>query len=133
MHVIYFFATIRLALTLHLSCFTFCSIANPNLLGFGILLSWLYFQFIKMSGNVIEPRLKYHLFSDKIMDTVVNFQVLKLRDSFYVWIGTSNKLGNVTVAMPTKFVSFKPGHIYYQARIQGKAYRAYAPPKIFKD
>lgn len=65
-----------------------------------------------MSGNVIEPRLKYHLFSDKIMDTVVNFQVLKLRDSFYVWIGTSNKLGNVTVAMPTKFVSFKPKHIY---------------------
>lgn len=54
---------------------------------------------------MIEPQLKYHVFSDKIMDTVVNFQVLKLKDSFYVWIGSSNKLGNVTVAMPTKFVS----------------------------
>nr|XP_022321056.1 proteasome assembly chaperone 4-like [Crassostrea virginica] len=64
-----------------------------------------------MSGNVIEPRLKYHFFSDKIMDTVVNFQVLKLRDSFYVWIGTSNKLGNVTVAMPTKFSSVPSGSV----------------------
>lgn len=56
---------------------------------------------------MIEPQaqLKYHVFSDKIMDTVVNFQVLKLKDSFYVWIGSSNKLRNVTVAMPTKFVS----------------------------
>lgn len=54
---------------------------------------------------MIEPQLKYHVFSDKIMDTVVNVQVLKLKDSFYVWIGSSNKLGNVTVAMPTKFVS----------------------------
>ena len=113
MHVIYFFATILLALDLRCTFrVLFCSIANPNLLGFGILLSWLYFQFIKMSGNVIKPQLKYYLFSDKIMDTVVNFQVLKLKDSFYVWIGTSNKLGNVTVAMPTKFVSFKPKHIY---------------------
>lgn len=58
-------------------------------------------------SSMIEPQaqLKYHVFSDKIMDTVVNFQVLKLKDSFYVWIGSSNKLGNVTVAMPTKFVS----------------------------
>lgn len=58
-------------------------------------------------SSMIEPQtqLKYHVFSDKIMDTVVNFQVLKLKDSFYVWMGSSNKLGNVTVAMPTKFVS----------------------------
>lgn len=58
-------------------------------------------------SSMIEPQaqLKYHVFFDKIMDTVVNFQVLKLKDSFYVWIGSSNKLGNVTVAMPTKFVS----------------------------
>lgn len=56
-------------------------------------------------SSMIEPQLKYHVFSDKIMDTVVNFQVLKLKDSFYVWIGSSNKLRNVTVAMPTKFVS----------------------------
>lgn len=56
-------------------------------------------------SSMIEPQLKCHVFSDKIMDTVVNFQVLKLKDSFYVWMGSSNKLGNVTVAMPTKFVS----------------------------
>lgn len=64
----------------------------------------VYFRFITMS-SMIESQLKYHVFSDKIMDTVVNFQVLKLKDSFYVWMGSSNKLGNVTVAMPTKFVS----------------------------
>lgn len=64
-------------------------------------------------SSMIEPQLKYHVFSDKIMDTVVNFQVLKLKDSFYVWIGSSNKLGNVTVAMPTKFVSVVPIYSFW--------------------
>nr|XP_034300422.1 proteasome assembly chaperone 4-like [Crassostrea gigas] len=62
-------------------------------------------------SSMIEPQLKYHVFSDKIMDTVVNFQVLKLKDSFYVWMGSSNKLGNVTVAMPTKFSSVPSGSV----------------------
>lgn len=56
-------------------------------------------------ANVLQPQIKYHVFSDKIMDSVVNFQVMKLKDSFYIWIGTSCKLGNLTVAMPTEFVS----------------------------
>ncbi|XP_061184476.1 proteasome assembly chaperone 4-like [Saccostrea echinata] len=61
--------------------------------------------------NVIDPQLKYHVFSDKIMEKVVHFQVLKLKESFYIWICTSNKLGNLAVAMQTKFSSIPSGAV----------------------
>lgn len=47
----------------------------------------------------LTPTLNLHLFKDKIMDTEVYFQVLKLTDSFYLWVGKSNSFGDLSVAM----------------------------------
>ncbi|KAK3596752.1 hypothetical protein CHS0354_038749 [Potamilus streckersoni] len=53
------------------------------------------------SGNIPFPaNIAIHTFSEKIMDTYMYFQVLKLSDSFWLWIGSSPaKFGDFTVAM----------------------------------
>ncbi|XP_062609176.1 proteasome assembly chaperone 4-like [Saccostrea cucullata] len=61
--------------------------------------------------TILEPQLKYHVFSDKIMDKVFHFQVLRLKDSFFISVCTSNKLGNLAVAMQTKFSSIPSGAV----------------------
>lgn len=56
--------------------------------------------------NVKSGKPSIHTFSDKIMDKLMHFQVIKLDDSFHVWIGqTSGKFGEMSVAMNTKFSS----------------------------
>ena len=47
----------------------------------------------------IEPTIKVHEFHEKIMDTDVYFQVVKLQDSFHLWIGKSKHFGDLSVAM----------------------------------
>lgn len=51
--------------------------------------------------KVLEPTLKVHTFKDKIMEHEVFFQVIKLQDSFYIWLGKSSQFGDLSVAMVT--------------------------------
>lgn len=52
-----------------------------------------------------ECKFKVHTFSDTLLDQRVYFQILKMTDSFYVWIGTSPEMNALAVAMCTKYVS----------------------------
>ena len=47
----------------------------------------------------VEPTIIAHSFHVKIMDTDVYFQVIKLQDSFHLWIGKSKQFGDLSVAM----------------------------------
>ena len=47
----------------------------------------------------VEPSILLHTFHEKIMDTDVYFQVIKLQDSFHLWIGKSKQFGDLSVAM----------------------------------
>jgi len=49
----------------------------------------------------LQPTLSLHTFRDKVLDQDVYFQVLKLKDSFYVWFGKSENFGDLSVAMAT--------------------------------
>lgn len=51
--------------------------------------------------KILEPTISVHTFHDKILDQDVFFQVTKLHESFYLWFGKSNQLGDLSVAMPT--------------------------------
>ncbi|XP_060565225.1 proteasome assembly chaperone 4-like [Ruditapes philippinarum] len=51
--------------------------------------------------KLLEPTVYVHVFSDKILDQDVFFQVIKLQDSFYLWFGKSNQFGDLSVAMAT--------------------------------
>ncbi|CAH1779529.1 unnamed protein product [Owenia fusiformis] len=44
-----------------------------------------------------------HNFTGRCMETQVHFHVMKMKDSFMVWIGDSPKLDNFSMAMQTKF------------------------------
>ena len=52
-----------------------------------------------------EPTLDVHTFSDKIVEATMHFQVLRLSDSFFLWIGSSPQFNNLAMAMVTRFVS----------------------------
>ena len=52
-----------------------------------------------------ECKFKVHTFSDTLLDQKVNFQILKMTESLYVWIGTSPEMNALAVAMCTKYVS----------------------------
>jgi len=49
----------------------------------------------------LPPSIAVYTFRDKIMETDTYFQVLRLTDSFYLWIGKSNNCGDLSVAMAT--------------------------------
>lgn len=58
------------------------------------------------NGKVPEPvecKFTVHTFSDTLLDQKVHFQILKMTDSLYVWIGTSPEMGALAVAMSTKY------------------------------
>ena len=44
-------------------------------------------------------------FTEKILGLNVHFYVLRMRQSFVLWIGTERRLDSLSVAMPTRFVS----------------------------
>lgn len=52
-----------------------------------------------------ECKFTVHSFSDTLLDQKVHFQILKMTDSLYVWIGISPEMNALTVAMCTKYVS----------------------------
>ena len=54
----------------------------------------------------LECRLKMHSFSDKLAETQIHFQVLRMEQSFFVWIGISPpRFQNFAVAVQNRFVS----------------------------
>ncbi|OWF54208.1 proteasome assembly chaperone 4-like [Mizuhopecten yessoensis] len=51
-----------------------------------------------------KPSISVHTFHDQIIDNECFFQVIKLEDSFHLWIGNSPAtFGSFTVALQTKF------------------------------
>ncbi|KAK6185418.1 hypothetical protein SNE40_007660 [Patella caerulea] len=54
-----------------------------------------------MAENIVPcpSTLSIHNFSEKIMDIQVNYQVLKMEDSFHIWIGNEAEMGNMSLAM----------------------------------
>ena len=58
-----------------------------------------------------ECKFKVHTFFDTLLEQKVQFQILKMTDSLYVWIGTSSEMNALTVAMCTKYVSSLWKHV----------------------
>ncbi|NP_001187636.1 proteasome assembly chaperone 4 [Ictalurus punctatus] len=57
------------------------------------------------SGQVsIEP-IRTHDFSEKVLEQMVHFHVMKLTGGFFLWIGTSPVLSNLAVSMNSRFDS----------------------------
>lgn len=54
---------------------------------------------------MVESKFKVHTFSDTLLDQTVHFQVLKMKDSLYIWIGSSPELSSLAVAMCTRYDS----------------------------
>lgn len=49
-----------------------------------------------------------HNFSEKILEQVVHFHVMKLSGGFFLWVGSSPVLSNLAVSMSSKYVSQTP-------------------------
>ena len=54
----------------------------------------------------VGTNLGVHSFSEELMDKKVNFQVVKMSESLFLWMGTGREIANLAVAMCTKYVSF---------------------------
>lgn len=46
-----------------------------------------------------------HNFSEKILEQLVHFHVMKLNSGFFLWVGSSPELSNLAVSMCSKYVS----------------------------
>lgn len=46
-----------------------------------------------------------HNFSEKILEQVVHFHVMKLNEGFFLWVGSAPALTNLAVSMSSKYVS----------------------------
>ncbi|ESO83088.1 hypothetical protein LOTGIDRAFT_236859 [Lottia gigantea] len=53
-----------------------------------------------MDVKPCSPSINIHTFSEKISDINVHFQIIQLKDSFCMWIGTGGEMGNMSLAMP---------------------------------
>lgn len=60
------------------------------------------------STAVSDPQISVHDFSDRLLGNDVYFHVIKLCNSFQVFIGIKPVLSNLAVAMQTKYVSEMP-------------------------
>lgn len=56
------------------------------------------------SGLVSETTV-VHNFSEKILEQVVHFHVMKLNSGFFLWVGSSPELSNMAVSMCSKYVN----------------------------
>lgn len=54
---------------------------------------------------VVSESVAVNTFKEKILGFDVHFYVLRLQQSFFLWIGTEPHLETLSVAMPTRFVS----------------------------
>ena len=59
----------------------------------------------------VDGGLAVKTFTEKILDLDVLFYVLRMRQSFVLWIGTEPRLEMLSVAMPTRFVSILPSSL----------------------
>lgn len=48
-----------------------------------------------------------HNFSEKILEQLIHFHVMKLSDGFFLWVGSSPVLSNLAVSMSSRYVSKK--------------------------
>ncbi|CAG03670.1 unnamed protein product [Tetraodon nigroviridis] len=55
-------------------------------------------------GSVGGP-ITVHNFSEKILEQVVHFHVMKLSSGFFLWVGSSPELSNLAVSMCSKYDS----------------------------
>lgn len=49
-----------------------------------------------------------HDFSEKLLEQMVHFHVMKLSGGFMLWVGTNPVLSNLAVSMNSRFVSWMP-------------------------
>ena len=54
-----------------------------------------------------ESRIQIHNFSDTLLNSTVYFHVMKMQESFFIWIGNKENFDNLAMAMKTKFVSIE--------------------------
>ncbi|XP_028659845.1 proteasome assembly chaperone 4 [Erpetoichthys calabaricus] len=52
-----------------------------------------------------EGAISMHNFSEKILEQVIHFHVMKMRECFFLWVGTTPVLDNLAVAMCSRFDS----------------------------
>lgn len=55
-------------------------------------------------GSVGES-ITVHNFSEKILEQVVHFHVMKLNSGFFLWVGSSPELSNLALSMCSKYVN----------------------------
>ena len=60
-----------------------------------------------------EAQIKVSDFSEMILDKTVYFKIIKLSDSFFVWVGLEPSLSNMAVAMPTPHTSVPSGSLLF--------------------
>ena len=46
-----------------------------------------------------------HNFSERLLDNMVHFHIMKMKDSLFVWMGKKAELSSLSIAMCTKYVS----------------------------
>ncbi|XP_029988344.1 proteasome assembly chaperone 4 [Sphaeramia orbicularis] len=56
------------------------------------------------NGAAFDP-ISVHNFSDKILEQVIHFHVMKLSGGFFLWIGSSPVMSNLAVSMSSKYDS----------------------------
>lgn len=59
----------------------------------------------ELDSSASCTNIKIHNFSASLLDYVVHFHVIQMRDSLFVWIGKKPQLDNLSVAMCTKYES----------------------------
>ncbi|KAL2089388.1 hypothetical protein ACEWY4_014076 [Coilia grayii] len=52
-----------------------------------------------------EGSISVHNFSEKLMEQVIHFHVMKLDGGFFLWVGTAPVLSNLAVSMCSRFDS----------------------------
>ncbi|MCI4395814.1 hypothetical protein PGIGA_G00196360 [Pangasianodon gigas] len=57
------------------------------------------------SVQAATETLSVHDFSEKLLEHMVHFHVLKLTGGFFLWVGTSPVLSNLAVSMNSRFDS----------------------------
>ncbi|XP_017579267.1 proteasome assembly chaperone 4 [Pygocentrus nattereri] len=57
------------------------------------------------SGQSAVEAIGVHDFSEKLLEQVVHFHVMKLTGGFFLWVGASPVLSNLAVSMNSKFDS----------------------------
>ena len=49
-----------------------------------------------------QPRITIHNFSEKLLETSVEFQVTRLQGQTIIWVGSEPRLGSLAAAVPVK-------------------------------